>query len=67
MSEGTFGKKDDSECASLRLGKLPRADAVKSIGASANDGKSVECAEKQNNGNVVPSGKAHPTFVSSGN
>jgi len=65
LSERTFGKKDDSECATLRIGNLPRAEKVEEVDSEENAGACVAAAEKQNNRNVVPSGKAHPTFVSS--
>jgi hypothetical protein len=70
MSEGTYGSKDNSECASLRVGDLPKAEKVVEINPEANAGAAVVCAARQNSTdgkegsiNVVPSGREHPTRV----
>lgn len=63
--------KDNSECASLRAGDLPKAEKVEEIDPEANAGACVAAANRQNENdekkgsvNVVPSGRKHPTFVS---
>ena len=46
--EGICGNKDNSETATLRLGNLPKAEAVTTIDRDANKVKAVKCAQKQN-------------------
>ncbi len=74
--QGTSGSKDNSECATLRLGNLPRSEAVREIDRDKNAGAAVKAAAQQNssllpNGesvqNVVPSGAKHQSTTSSGN
>lgn len=72
MSQGTSGSKDNSECATLRIGNLPQPSEVEEIDPDANAGACVAAANRQNENdekkgsvNVVPSGRKHPTFVNS--
>jgi len=46
LEQGCHGSKDNSECASLRMGNLPKAEAVRQ--ATVSSTKAVECAERQN-------------------
>lgn len=75
--EGTksVGKSNGEE-ATLRRGNLPKASTVTTVDRSANKGKAVECARKQNlsdqksgvgNQAQVEAGKERPTTTSSGN
>ena len=44
--QGSGGTKDNSECASLRMGSLPKAEAVRQ--ATVSSTKAIECAKRQN-------------------
>ena len=44
--------KSNDERATLRSGKLPKREAVRTVAPDVNKKKAVERAEKQNNGNV---------------
>lgn len=44
-TEGTRGSKDNSECASLRDGNLPKAEAVRTVSSNTTEG--VKAARKQ--------------------
>jgi len=46
MGQGSGGSKDNSECATLREGNKPKAEAVRQ--AVPQKGKAVEMAEQQN-------------------
>lgn len=52
-SSGTRGSKDDSECASLRIGRLPKPEAVKTLPVESDNADCYKAMEAQNNGNVV--------------
>jgi hypothetical protein len=76
IEQGTHSSgKDNSECASLRIGNLPQAEEVKAIDPNANPKAAVSAVEKQNCSdgkgkeglNVLPVGRNNPTTTSSGN
>jgi hypothetical protein len=46
VEQGMHGSKDNSECASLRMGNLPKSEAVRQ--ATVSSTKAVECARMQN-------------------
>jgi hypothetical protein len=68
--------KDNSECASLRIGNLPKAEAVRTLPVEGEKGVAAKHAADQNSSltpdgkrvqNVVPSGANHQSTTSSGN
>lgn len=64
---GTRGTKDNSECASRRIGNLPQAEQVRDV-VPQPEGTAIECARKQNemdDGQLAqqPAGKNFPTRV----
>jgi hypothetical protein len=75
-STGIHGTKDNSECASLRLGATPKPEKVRELPLVDKENKAAKHAADQNSSlapggksvqNVVPSGNNFPTVVSSGN
>src|SRR5713101_9426758 len=76
LPSGAHGTKDDSECASLRLGALPQAEKVRQLPLVDKENKAAKHAADQNSSlapdgkrvqNVVPSGAKFPSTTSSGN
>jgi len=76
VGEGVRGAKSNGETATLRLGSLPKSEAVTTVDRNKNKNFAVRCADKQNHSdekygrdglNVPPVGKEHPTTKSSGN
>jgi hypothetical protein len=51
--EGTRGTKTDDCEATLRKGNLPKSSEVTTVDRDANKGKAIECAENQNQANVL--------------
>jgi hypothetical protein len=45
--EGARGSKDNSECATVRVGNKPPAEAVRQIDRDANKGKTLQCIDIQ--------------------
>lgn len=68
--EGTSGNKDNSECASLRIGALPQPCKVTEVDPEKNAGAAIAAAKRQNENdekegsvNQVPAGREYPTRV----
>jgi len=54
--EGTSGTKDNSECASLRVGALPQPSKVTEVDPEKNAGAAIAAARRQN----TSDGKSYP-------
>jgi hypothetical protein len=72
LASGAHGTKDNSECATLRLGALPQAEKVRELPLEGEKGVAASHAATQNQSdgkgkaglNVPPSGRDFPTVVS---
>lgn len=73
LASGAHGTKDNSECASLRLGNLPKTEKVRELPLEDKENKAAKHAADQNSSltsdgkrvqNAVPSGADFPTTVS---
>jgi hypothetical protein len=76
LSTGVHGAKDNSECASLRLGALPKPEKVRELPVEDKGNKAAKLAAEQNSSltpdgkriqNQAPSGAKFPSTTSSGN
>jgi hypothetical protein len=72
LSTGAHGTKDNSECASRRIGNLPKVEKVRELAVEGEKGVAAKQAADQNSSlapdgkrvqNVVPSGADFPSRV----
>jgi len=55
LSSGTHGTKDNSECASFRLGNLPKPEKVRELPLEDKENKAAKHAAEQNS-SLAPDG-----------
>jgi hypothetical protein len=56
VEQGAHGNKDDSECASLRIGNRPKPSKVTTVDPEKNAGAAIAAARRQN----TSDGKSYP-------
>ena len=55
LSSGAHGTKDNSECASRRLGNIPQSEKVRELPLEDKENKAAKCAADQNS-SLAPDG-----------